>query len=88
MLEVDNQRLYNCLQARRSEESTFGFIVRDILKLEERCEKLVFSHVKREGNRVAHCLAKLSKYCNHQTVWLEEVPREATTFVTEDKFAE
>lgn len=88
ILEVDNIRLYQSLQTRRKEESTFGFIVRDILTLKASCANLVFSHVKREGNRVAHCLAKLSKNCNHQTVWLEEVPQEATIYVLEDKFAE
>ena len=85
---MDNSSLYNCLQDRRFNAAPFGIIVRGILHFEAQCSNLVFSHVKRMGNRVAHCLAKLSKSCNSLIVWLEEVPHEAASFVIADKFAE
>ena len=85
VLEVDNLKLYNCLATRRYDTSIFGQIVRDILCFESQCSKLLFSHVKRMGNRVAHGLAKLSKSCSSQIVWLEETPDEIARLVMTDK---
>ena len=36
--------------------------------------ELSYSHNKREGNRVAHCLAKLVANFSDSVVWMEYVP--------------
>ena len=36
--------------------------------------KLLYSHTKREGNKVAHSLAKLASNYSGCVVWMEDVP--------------
>ena len=88
VLEIDNIRVFRSLQDRRFDAAPFGIIIRDIICFEHQCSKLVFSHVKRLGNCVAHGLAKLSQAYNDLHVWLEEAPTEVTRYVLAVKFAE
>ncbi|KAL2903614.1 hypothetical protein RDABS01_002324 [Bienertia sinuspersici] len=59
ILEVDNLKLCQYLKDKK-EPTGFGKIVQDIKVLASQCTDISFSHVKREGNKVAHHLAKLS----------------------------
>ena len=34
----------------------------------------IFSHVKRQGNSVAHCLARHARHVSSKLVWIEDVP--------------
>lgn len=43
-----------------------------------------FNHVCRDGNKVAHNLAELSRSCNDTRIWMEEVPPEVEHFVRDD----
>lgn len=61
MVEVDCQQLFLQLKEGRSAVSPFGKIVDDIQVLASQCQQVVYSHVRRKGNRVAHSLAQLSK---------------------------
>lgn len=54
ILEVDSLKLYNHLRGRKSEASPFGMVAQDILKLASQCSCISFSHVRRQGNYVAH----------------------------------
>lgn len=56
----------------------------DILRLGSSCISLSFNHVRREGNRVAHKLANLSKEYSEMRVWIEELSNEAMSFVNVD----
>ncbi|KAL2903134.1 Transketolase [Bienertia sinuspersici] len=73
ILETDNLTLFQCLAKKRVECSAFGVIVKDILRLAKNCNYIAFSHVKREGNKVAHNLAKMSGNFEDLQVWMEEV---------------
>ncbi|KAL2933158.1 hypothetical protein RDABS01_016277 [Bienertia sinuspersici] len=59
ILEVDNLKLCQYLKKDKKEPTTLGKIVQDIKVLPSQCTDISFSHVKREGNKVAHHLAKL-----------------------------
>ncbi|XP_010695719.1 uncharacterized protein LOC104908324 [Beta vulgaris subsp. vulgaris] len=84
VLEMDNLYVYSKLKKARQENTILGSILHDIQVLASQCHSNSFSFVKREGNGVAHVLAKLS--CNFEglRVWLEEYPPEAHAAVMAD----
>ncbi|KAL2941342.1 hypothetical protein RDABS01_029692 [Bienertia sinuspersici] len=84
VVETDNLKLALHLRRSIKENTTFGCIVKDVLQLAKLCTSISFAHVRREGNRVAHCLAKLSKSYTDMRVWIEEVPLEAIELVNSD----
>ena len=43
-----------------------------------------YSHVKREGNKVAHSLARYSIYISDFLVWMETVPPPLVSLVLAD----
>ena len=58
--------------------SSLGHIIRDIKLLSSAFNKVSFSHTRKQGNRVAHGLARMA--CNFSTfqVWMEDVPSNLT----------
>uniref|UniRef100_A0A803LVY1 RNase H type-1 domain-containing protein n=1 Tax=Chenopodium quinoa TaxID=63459 RepID=A0A803LVY1_CHEQI len=83
-LETDNLKLFKYLDKGTKEASTFRLIVSDILDLSKYCKFIKFSHISRKGNKVAHCLACLSRLFGELRVWTEEVPQETLCFVLSD----
>ena len=43
--------------------------------------ELSYSHVKREGNKVAHYLAKLAVNFPESVIWMEDIPQSISSFV-------
>ncbi|KAL2923912.1 Frizzled and smoothened-like protein G [Bienertia sinuspersici] len=75
-LETDCMKVYHHLREGLHEATAFGKVISDILFLASMSNCVNFSLVKRSGNKVAHCLARMS--CNYaeDRVWLEEYPPE------------
>lgn len=73
MVEVDCKQLFTHLNEGRSDVSPFGKIVQDIQVLALQCQQVVYCHVRRNSNKVAHNLAQLSKSFDSLRVWLEDV---------------
>uniref|UniRef100_A0A2N9HFF2 Dihydrolipoamide acetyltransferase component of pyruvate dehydrogenase complex n=1 Tax=Fagus sylvatica TaxID=28930 RepID=A0A2N9HFF2_FAGSY len=46
----------------------------DAKVLARKLQQFSFSHVKRQGNRLAHALARKAQFCNSLEVWMEAVP--------------
>ncbi|XP_048493657.1 uncharacterized protein LOC125494128 [Beta vulgaris subsp. vulgaris] len=84
ILETDNFQLYHQLTSRKAPSSSFGNVVNDILVMSRACDSVSFSFVKREGNRVAHNLAKGSENVVEELVWLEDYPPEVGRVVLDD----
>ncbi|KAL2932257.1 hypothetical protein RDABS01_037667 [Bienertia sinuspersici] len=84
ILETDNLKLFQHLKKAKVEASAFGIVVKDILQLATLCTSCSFSHVRRKGNQVAHKLAKLSKDCNEERIWIEELPEQLYHLVSDD----
>ena len=84
VLETDNISVFSKLKKGSSEATALGSILHDIHVLASSCLCVSFAFVKREGNGVAHALAKLS--CNFEgpRVWMEEYPPEVHTAVLAD----
>ncbi|KAL2943845.1 hypothetical protein RDABS01_032192 [Bienertia sinuspersici] len=84
VVEMDCLNLYKQLQQGKSDNSSFGMIVRDILMLASKCNLVTFSHVSRKENTMAHKLAQISRNYDGFRVWLEEVPMEVFRMVVMD----
>ncbi|XP_021771289.1 uncharacterized protein LOC110735405 [Chenopodium quinoa] len=61
ILEVDNLKLFKHLSKGSYDSSCFGLVVKDIVYLACLCLSCSFSHVGRNGNRVAHILANCGR---------------------------
>ncbi|RHN54610.1 putative ribonuclease H-like domain, reverse transcriptase zinc-binding domain-containing protein [Medicago truncatula] len=81
LFENDNEKLISMLS--REEEghrSYLGSIIQSIISLVPRFRFCGFSHVKREGNVVAHCLAMIATVSLNQ-VWVDIVPAQAQSCI-------
>ncbi|XP_021719882.1 uncharacterized protein LOC110687531 [Chenopodium quinoa] len=81
VLETDNIKVYRHMKNNIHKNTSFGFIIKDILELAKNFIDVVFSRVSRNGNKVAYCLANLSKNYDSLRVWIKEAPIEAMNFV-------
>lgn len=85
VVEVDCKKLFTYLSGKIYEMSPFGKIVSDIIEYGSQCSCISFSHVKRQGNKVAHLLAQMCKSDMELRVWTEEAPIEVASAVMVDK---
>ena len=61
-----------------------GHLIQDVKSLQNSFNSLNFTHVRREGNNVAHALARWAIKKPNLTVWMEDVPPEIRQFVMAD----
>ena len=54
--------------------AAYGLLIRDACTLVGNFLEVSYSHTKREGNKVAHCLVKLVANLAECVIWMEEVP--------------
>ena len=52
----------------------FGFLIKEANDLAKRLNHVKFQHVGREGNSVAHNLARHARHVTGFFVWMEDVP--------------
>ena len=64
--------------------SSFGHIIRDIKLLSSAFHKVSYSHTHRQGNRVAHRLAKIACNFSPFQVWMEDVPPDLASVYLSD----
>ena len=74
LLEGDNIGVMNAIRCNEDGLGSGGAIVADIVKACLSCASLSFCFVKREGNCVAHQLAKYARSILDFVVWLEDPP--------------
>lgn len=51
-----------------------GVLLKDVRHCSRFFNQLRYSHVKREGNKIAHSLAKYAKHISDFVVWMESIP--------------
>ena len=78
ILEGDSLDLIKALKSTEDCLSPTGLLVDDVKRVASSFEQLVFSHVKKNGNRVAHSLAKNALHIPNLQVWMENVPSHIT----------
>uniref|UniRef100_A0A803LJT5 RNase H type-1 domain-containing protein n=1 Tax=Chenopodium quinoa TaxID=63459 RepID=A0A803LJT5_CHEQI len=68
----------------KKENSIFGMILNDICHFTDQCNSISFAFVRRNGNKDAHALAKLSLSLGVLNVWLEDIPTAVMSIVADD----
>ena len=84
ILESDSLLLVSALIENHTYLSTDGLLLDDIRFYASFFNQLLYSHVKREGNKVAHRLAKHALCISDFLVWMEDVPPPIRSVVQDD----
>ncbi|XP_050248536.1 uncharacterized protein LOC126695761 [Quercus robur] len=84
ILESDSLTLATTLRNNSTFLSLDGLLMEDIKFHATSFIQLRYSHVKREGNKVAHKLARHALYILDFSVWMEDVPPPLLPIVLED----
>ncbi|KAL0009884.1 hypothetical protein SO802_004992 [Lithocarpus litseifolius] len=74
IVEGDSEVIIKALNNGGLPSSSFGLILKDIKVLSSSFGKVLFSHTRRQGNRVAHGLARMACNFAHFLSWMEDVP--------------
>ena len=72
------------IQALKSQEqnlSPWGLLVEDVKVYGTQFRRLLYSHVKRNDNSVAHDLVKHAIHIPNFQVWMEDVPSHIISFL-------
>ena len=84
ILEGDSLGLIKALKSAEDSLSPTGLLVDDVKWVASSFEQLVYSHVKRNDNRVAHSLAKNAFCIPDSQIWMEDVPSQITSILDLD----
>ena len=69
IFEGDAKVIVQAIRSLDSSHPEYGNVIRDVLQLVNFFSFCCFSHVKRQGNLLAHCLARSSKSGCELQVW-------------------
>uniref|UniRef100_A0A2N9HZ83 RNase H type-1 domain-containing protein n=1 Tax=Fagus sylvatica TaxID=28930 RepID=A0A2N9HZ83_FAGSY len=72
--EGDSQIIVSALKDTHPSLAPFGLLIEDAKGLARKLQRFSFLHVKRQGNGLAHALARKAQFCNSLEVWMEAVP--------------
>ena len=74
ILEGESLGLIKALKSAECSLSPTGLLIDDVKRVANSFVHLLYSHVKRNGNRIAHSLAKNALRIPDFQVWMEDVP--------------
>ncbi|KAL0003980.1 hypothetical protein SO802_011541 [Lithocarpus litseifolius] len=74
IVEGDSEIVIKALNYGGLSSSSFGHIIKDVKVLSSSLGSVLFSHTRRQGNRVARGLARLACNFDHFHSWMEDVP--------------
>nr|XP_023876445.1 uncharacterized protein LOC111988870 [Quercus suber]POE81184.1 putative ribonuclease h protein [Quercus suber] len=72
------------IKALSFDSSSFGHIIRDIKLLSHVFQKFSFCQIRRQGNRVAHSLARSACKFSHFHAWMEDLPPDSVSLYLSD----
>ena len=84
ILEGDSELIINSLKVGGQSIASVEPLLQDAMVFSNCYSKLLYSHCRREGNRLAHSLARYSINVFNNVVWMEEVPTPLFTVVHQD----
>ena len=84
IMEGDSVNATRCIASGKDNQSALGHVVGDIRHLMGALEWISVSCTKRNGNMVAHVLARYAQHVNSDLFWTEEVPSVAFDSVNSD----
>jgi hypothetical protein len=74
VLEGDALEVVNVLRTNEIWLGRYGHIVQDARDMLRQCQEWQINHVHRQGNSVAHGLAKLALNIQQEMLWTENFP--------------
>ena len=74
ILEGDSELIMNSLKAGGDIIASVQLLVQDAIIFSNSYTKLLYSHCRRDDNKLAHSLARYSTNVSDYVVWMEEVP--------------
>ena len=84
VLEGDALNLIQALKAQEQNLLPWGLLVEDVKEYGKKFKRVLYSHVKRNGNSIAHNLAKYALRISDFQVWMEYVPSHIVQFLQFD----
>ena len=81
IIEGDSETICNELSNPSPSPALHGLLIKDAQQLATAFTDISFSHVCRQGNMVAHSLARRAILNQNLIVWMEEVPPDIHQFV-------
>ena len=84
IFEGDAEIVTKALAEGNSSLHSIGHIVKDIESISGLLQTKSFSHVRRQGNTVAHALAQRARLSFPVLIWMEDVPPDIFYFVSAD----
>ena len=79
--EGDAELVVKCLQSGSVSNALTGHLVKDFMSIRGYFQSSSIIHVRRQGNHVAHALARDARFSFPLRVWMEEVPPNILSFV-------
>ena len=74
VLEGDSELIIESLKVGGNTIASVEPLIQDTIVFSSFFSKLLFSHCRRDGNKLAHSLARYSINVSDYVVWMEEVP--------------
>ena len=84
IIEGDSEVVVKALTCKEFGLAPYAHLINDMALFSGLYSQLSYSHVKRDGNKVAHSLARLALTSQSCTVWMEDVPSCTLPFVQVD----
>ena len=86
ILEGDSKLIVNSLKTGRANMASVEPLIQDATIFSALYTKLLYSHCRRDDNKLAHSLARFSIHVPNYSAWMEEVPH-TLIFVAEQDVA-
>ncbi|KAK9986458.1 hypothetical protein SO802_031409 [Lithocarpus litseifolius] len=84
IVEGDSEVIVKALRNKDNGLVSFAPLINDVSLFSSLYLELSYSHIRRDGNKVAHSLAKLALMTPDCTVWMEGVPSHTFRLVQAD----
>ena len=84
ILEGDSELIVNSLKSGRATMASVEPLIQDATIFSASYTKLLYSHCRRDGNKLAHSLARFSIHVPNYLAWMEEVPHTLLSVAEQD----
>ena len=84
IVEGDSEVIVKALRNNDNGLTSFAPLINDVSLFSGLFSELSYSHIRRDGNKVAHNLARLALMTLDCTVWMKNVPSRTLPFVQAD----
>ena len=74
IIEGDSEEIIKAMRSEEESLSTYGHLIAAVRQIMDGFSSLSFTHTRREGNNLAHKLARHARSVSGYLVWMEDVP--------------